>query len=310
VIHIDGSLGKIEASNTSDNAQILQSRYCLTRTHMRQSHLTILAGAVFILILLGFSISVMVIYSDGRAYTSANSECPVYPNITSAVAKKQLSSQWHWTYKFNEFDGRIQQNCPSQMHDTELYVNDDLVARSDGKLFSTKSKVYINDCHGDRIYTMEAGDVWDAIINSFHIEVSFLLWNADMSEILGYAKGRSWFNDDFEILNTDGQPVASMHRKLFEIPRRWEFHRIVLNAPGADFRVLGIIAGTHAFSDGDDTDMCNSYFYNLSIVLITIWSVILAIILFVILYFCWGIKECMSSYHRHRILSSNSILPE
>jgi heme/copper-type cytochrome/quinol oxidase subunit 2 len=253
---------------------------------MKEEHIMIMVGFGFFLILMGFGISEMVIYDNGRAYTAGSEDCPIYPNITSAVAKKQLSSQWHWTYRFDEFDGTIQQNCPSQAHDTELWLNGDLVGRSDGKIFSAKSKVYINDCHGNRIYVTEAGDVWDAIINSFHIEVSFILWNADMSRPLAYAKGSSWFNDDFEILDIYGQPVATMHRRLLQIPRRWEFNRINTNAPGADFRVLAIIAGTHAFSNGgsDDTDICNSYFYNLAIVLIVVISVILALVLFVIGY--------------------------
>ena len=234
----------------------------------------------FTLVLFGFGISEIVIYTQGTAYTPNSTDCPLFPNITQVTATKKIWSQWHWTYEFEEFSGQIRQVCPSLQHDTGVYLDGALVSRSDGKIMSLVSLTYINECHGTKVYNMKTGSVWQAIINSNKIWVSFLLSDAEQDQPLAYVESTSFFNDNIDIKNAQGHIVANLKRKFLQIPRKWQMNRYDPYHPGADLRVLSIIAGTRSFSDtdsdgNDKTDVCNQYFYDLAYTLIAFLSVVL-----------------------------------
>lgn len=210
-------------------------------------------------ILIGLGFSEYFIYSSGHGYPGGT--CGQFPkDLTSFTATKKIFSQWKWTYEFEEFDGKIEQVCPSSQRDVNVIVGDKLAVRSDGKILSTVSKTYINDCDGKRNMTMRTGGIFDTIINGNKIVVSFELRD-NSDKIVAYVDGRHFFNDNIDVKNVDGFVVANMRRNKFSTSWKWIFTISIPNHPGSDPRVLSMIAGRKSFGDDDEkTDICNQYF--------------------------------------------------
>ena len=275
---------------------------------MNQSACYLIGAICFVAILIGFGISEIVILTEGNKYVTYSQECTQFPNITSFTAEKQIFSQWHWTYKFLQFDGGIEQKCPTLQHDTNIYVNGNLVARSDGKILSLVTLTYVKDCHGNTIYVTRTGNAWETMINGNRIWISFQLMTADQDQMLAYVDGTHFFNDDINIKSMDGTIVANLQRKYFEVPRKWQFNIYNQNHPGADPRVLSLIAGRRSFtgSKDDDTDVCNSYFFSVGYTLIAILSVIFIIFCIFIYYYIKN-QNCCQRPHRSNNINLSEI---
>lgn len=243
-----------------------------------------------VVIIVGLGISVASINSKGTAYLSESETCSIFPSGTSFKAEKQVLSQWHWTYKFTDIDAEISMSCPAANRDADIYVGNKLVARSDIKTFSILSKNYIHDCHGNIIYVSRTADGLESLINLNGFDVSFELWDAEEKNLLGYIDGKHFFDDDFDIKNSDGVTVAHMTRHVLTVPWYWEFTIYDTTSPISDMRVLSMIAGNRAFAKVDKNDHgdgCNKYFWGVGITILVIVCIIGLIVLLIVAYCCY-----------------------
>jgi heme/copper-type cytochrome/quinol oxidase subunit 2 len=250
------------------------------------------------LIIFGFGISEIVIFTKGTKYLDTNTQCQKFPiGIPEINANKIISNQWHWTYQksntYNDttFKISIKQKCPTMTHDANVYLNDILIARTDGKVITLTSKVNINDCHGNTLFVFEASDFEQVIINQNKIFVNKQIKDTNKN-ILGYVKGKNFFvNNDISILDKNGNNVADISRNKLSFDWVWKFKIYDYNSPLSDMRLLASIAGKQAFGEDDNkTDICNDYFWNLAWTLIAIISCIIFGILYIIFIKC---QKCM-----------------
>jgi len=250
----------------------------------------IVAGAIcLVLAVVGFGISVAVIYSQGNDYTHDSESCPTFPTRTSFKAKK-VFNPLHWTYKFEDIDGKIQMTCPATNRDANLYIDGKLVVRSDIKSLSLVEKNNIRDCHGNILYVSRTSDFGETLINLNGISVSFELRDANEENVLAYIEGNNFFENNFDIKDANGNIVAHIKREVFSIPWYWEFTIIDATSPGADMRVLSLLAGTRSFEKSgknDNGDVCNQYFWVTGILVLIVVCIVVLIAIVGVGYLIW-----------------------
>ena len=81
----------------------------------------------------------------------------------------------------------------------------------------------------------------------------------------------NFFDDDFLIKDINGNSIARLNRNIWAIPWYWEFKIYNKTSPGADMRVLSVLAGTKSFEksgDNDGGDVCNQYFWTTGILVL------------------------------------------
>jgi len=225
-----------------------------------ENHKIIISVIIVFVILLGFGISEVVIYTKGIKFGS--SPCSQFPsNLTYYTATKDILSQWHWRYEFDQFLGSIYQKCPTLTHDARIEIGGTLVAGSDGKVFTVVSQNYILDCTGNKIFQTRTGSAFNTIINQNQIVVSFEVM--DMSDnVIAYVGGTHFFTDIIVLNDIYGNVIAQLYRNTVSIKWVWEFTIYNVSHPATDPRLLTLMAGKKSFSDDDDkTDICNSYFW-------------------------------------------------
>jgi hypothetical protein len=262
----------------------------------------LIVGAIF-LILLGFGISEIVIY-EGRDHSlSGDHDCPEIERLDKFTAEKQLWDQWHWTYKIQEYSGRIEHYCPTLKHDVNIFYEGKFAGRSDGKIVTAVSKTYIKDCHGKIKYTVRTGDVFETIVNGNKIFVSFELRLGNEDEVVAYADQTNFFSNHIVLRNTDGDKVSELERDLVTVSLwTWEIKVLDHDHPAGDPLLLQILAGKTAFSDDDDsTDICNNYFWILA------WAFLAVgiLIFFVVGYL---IYECIRNGKRVSIAEFKKVM--
>ncbi|AYV78946.1 MAG: hypothetical protein Edafosvirus56_2 [Edafosvirus sp.] len=241
--------------------------------------------------IVGFGISDATIYGQSRDFTSTGDTCPSFPqNLTSYTLKKQLLKQWKWTYNFQEFSGYVNQRCPSVLHDSDIYLGDSLISRSDQKVTSLVGRTYIYDCHGTIIYQVQAHDLFDAIINGLKITVSFQIMSADGSNTVGYVKGRYLIYDHIVIIDSYGNDIAHIDRDLLGLT--WTFAVSNTSSPVSDPRVLTKLAAYKSFSEGDNTDGCNNYFWGIAWFFLAIGILLFLWLCRIVWYPCGLGKKC------------------
>lgn len=231
-------------------------------------------GLIVISAIVGIGISITTIYANGTSYLSEDEFCGVFPaNLTSFTVVKDIWAQWHWEYDFKEFEGSIQQQCPTGKHSVNVFVSDSLSVRAERQIFSLYDEADIKDCHGNLLWVIRTGDVWDTIINGNKIKVSFELRNA-ANNLLAYSTGTNFLSNEIVINDLDGNQVAKMEKQFFEIPWHWDITITDHTHPVADPRVVSAIAGLVSFS-GKQTDSCNNYIIYGIITLVVIACIIL-----------------------------------
>jgi uncharacterized protein YxjI len=249
----------------------------------------LITAVTFIACMIGLGIWVSVIYSNSKNLISKNNTCGSFPsNTTHYTLKKKFYNQVHWRYNIQEFSGYVQLICPTVEYDSILYVNDDIVGYIDGKILTTVSRSYINDCQGERLYTIKTGSKFQTIINSFKIDVSLLIKDKDNNITLGYVEAEYFFTDNIDIKNTNGTVVANLKKNFLSY--EWTVNVYDINSPAADKLILSLLAGKRSFSDsynsnGDQTtDLCNGFFWGVSWTLVALVSLIVLFILVAIGY--------------------------
>ena len=230
------------------------------------------------------------IYFKGIKYTASNIPCQQFPsNLTEVVAKKDIESQWNWLYEGNNenqgntFNIKIEQKCPTETHDVNVYLNGKLVVRTDGKIITTTSNVNINDCHGNTILVFKASDIGQVILNQNKVFVNKQIETID-HHILGYVKGKDFFiNNDITILDINGNVVAEITRNKLSFDWEWKLTIYNNDSPLSNIGLLAAIAGKQAFGeDGSKTDICNNYFWysSWSILAVSVISIIVLLVIF------------------------------
>ncbi len=262
--------------------------------------LAIFVGAV----IFALGVHVTYIYDQKNHYIDDSHECPSIPRVDKFKAEKQLTSQWNWRYSARDaFSAKVEQYCPTLQHDVNIFYEGRFVGRSDGKILTTVSKTFLRDCHGKKIYVLRTGDAFETIVNMNKIWVSFELreYNTDASgeenEVIAYAEQFNFFTNEFELKDKYGNKISKLYMNKYQI-QKWTWEFTIYNKTHAcgDPFVLMSIAGKSSFSetttdnDGDtkdQTDMCNTYFRVVSILMLCIVSVVGA----VVLIFCFVVAK-------------------
>lgn len=258
---------------------------------MNENQLTLCASFVIFLILLGFGASLAGIYDNRNYYVANNVDCPVFPLLDKFQAEKHYD-QWTWRYKVRngDYHARVEHYCPTTQHDTNVFIDGKFAGRSDGKILTTVSKTFVRDCHGKKKFVMRTGDMFETIVNMNKIFVSFELrdYKTDASgeenDVIAYVEQFSFFYYDFTIRDKYDAPIAKLYMNKYQFQWwTWEFTIYNKTHPAANPMILLMIAGKASFSEtttddnGDEqynTDICNNYFWTMSLIMIIILCVI------------------------------------
>lgn len=264
-----------------------------------------------VIIVIGFGASVAGIYDNRPDYTSDSCPRIILYNNRSYVAEKDIWAQWHWTYELNSQNVDIERSCPTVNVDVDIYVNGRLYTRSDKKTFSTTSRNYIRNCHGNVEYIIETPNALSTLINWNGIYTSLLLKNSN-GTVLAYVSGTTFFDYDFDIISaTTNFVVAHMSRDYVSIPWKWNFKINDNTSDGAKPEVLFTIAGRTSFGDsGDKDDTCNTYFWSVSWTVVAIVGFLVIVIFCIVGYIFWkSIKLCWIKITECYTTTSHKILP-
>lgn len=225
-----------------------------------------------ILVVLGFGISVVVIYSNGMKFESTQYLYPNFTTIQTYTAKKDIVNT-RWTYDLNipGFSGQIKQKCPTINHDADLYIDGKLVGRTDRKTLDFNQKNYILDGTGKVLFIVKTGDFTETLLNGNKIIISLGLYDPS-DKFIGYYSGQNFIiQNSVTIQDLHGNNVIRMDREIDPV---WKWTITLLNntTPFNDFRLGALLAGYVSFSDNSkSTDICNNYFW------ITSWTLVAVI---------------------------------
>jgi hypothetical protein len=170
---------------------------------------TIGCSILILVVVVAFGIAEAVLYSNGTKYTPATQSCPDFPKSKSKLAVKfsLFSGVFHNHLSVEkEHNTYIQLQCPSIMMDNEVYSNDQLLTRTRIEPFSVikNSVVRLNDCHGDRLYTIKTGDLLTMLKDRFTLKVSMGIWDSQENELLAYVQGKNVSNNKYHFTLPQG----------------------------------------------------------------------------------------------------------
>lgn len=220
----------------------------------------------FICATLGFGIYACYEYAN-RDKFPPQSACGTFGNITSMTMKKKVFKLWSWEYESDV--GFFKQRCPTFTHDADIYDNNNnLISRTDGKIFSLTTRYNIYDCFGNTKYIVETGNFFEAVINTNRIWVSLLL--RDKSEnVIGFIDSEIFVDGSVNLKDLNGTIIANM-AKTFDPFWQWTYNIYSNSNTVVDMDCLVAITSKLSFMPGifekkDKTDICNQFFLGASI---------------------------------------------
>ena len=225
------------------------------------------------LMLIGFVLLGIFVhgYRSAANITISDSEsCGTFPALTTFTATKDIWSLYHWKYNFDEFPGYAQQVCPTMQHDAVVHTGSSgqLVARSDGKIATIVSTVYIRDCHGNIKFIQRTGGIFETIINSNKILVSYELQDAQGSTI-AYTDEVHFVLSSITLYDISGVTIATMSRTITDAKWVWTYNIVNMTHPAANPEILVLITMQRSFAENpNDTDGCNTFFGVIEIIFI------------------------------------------
>jgi len=188
-----------------------------------------------LIILLAFSISSIVIYSERNLYIKDDCTSLTFLKSTFDV-NKVISEVWKTTYQTGDIF--IKQYCPSHNYESNLLRNDIFIARTDGS--------NILDCHGNKIYNIE-------FTNSSYIFLKGMCYSDN-------------FNSDIiNIKNLNGDVISKLNKNDNILSLDWTVTILDTTHPCNDPRIILLLIGKLSFKTYDS---CNKYFWSVS------WSVL------------------------------------
>ncbi|VBB18160.1 hypothetical protein YASMINEVIRUS_623 [Yasminevirus sp. GU-2018] len=233
-------------------------------------------------VLFAFWMSVVGIYDNGQKEKYQAGPMPNYPqNITYFELKKDLGFAallWRWQYTSEIADSEFvaKQACYSLNHDVLVSVNGNLLFRSDGKILTTTSDVYIYDNEGNKKYKITTGDFWITLLNQNKIRVNFHMEDASGNTVL-YAEKTDIFQlaKSFTFKDTDGVTVSTATKDITNFPWTWKVNLYLdRTSVHIDYPALMTVFAHSSFAEKgtddkgkpvDKTDSCNQYFFVVSI---------------------------------------------
>lgn len=232
--------------------------YYLNLTHHAKRRIW---GTFFFIIIVGFTVSEIIIISGDEAVTKGEGSCPSIPEYTGEhFTGKPGISVWHAQFQadFNS-DIRILKNCPTS--GVRVEIGDKLVALSQLKDIDTWD---IADCFGNRIFTWQKGAIKTEFDDASTI--------SDASgNIIAYTTWVFHVNAISKIISLNGSTIAV-------IDSDWDITKKYLgfnhqnnhsSHPANDFRLLYVIAGLKTLPK---KDVCYKYFWNVAYVFIIMAS--------------------------------------
>jgi uncharacterized protein YxjI len=229
-------------------------------------------------ILLGFWFSIIGIYDqDKKSQTNTNPFLNPQKNVTYFELAKQLDfkSFWNWKYEtsINGENYELIQACPTVKHDVYLKRNGILQLRSDGKIFSTDSRINLYNNHGDLIYVITTGNFWITVLNSNKVLVNFQVQDAFGNTLMYVESVNAWnVARTYTFKDYNGNVIADASKDITDFPWTWkaDLYQNTIRSNTtytADPGLLMIIFAYSSFSENNKkTDICNNYFWNVCIV--------------------------------------------
>lgn len=231
-------------------------------------------------ILLGFWFSLIGIYDhDKRFQTNNNPYLGPQQNVTYVELSKQLDfgSFWNWKYEtsIKGENYELVQACPTIKHDVYLKRNGVLQLRSDGKIFSTDSRINLYNNHGDLMYVISTGNFWITVLNTNKILVSFHVQDPYGNTLFYVESVNAWnVARTYIFKDINGRVVADASKDITDFPWTWkadlqQFQSNTSNTNQSysiDPSLLMIIFAYSSFSESKQTDICNNYFWKVCIV--------------------------------------------
>jgi hypothetical protein len=242
--------------------------------------------AILVACTIGFGIYGAVKFANRNNFENSDYECGSFGNATSLSMRKVLLSAWNWMYEAEpqgENFGYFVQRCPTFTHDTDVYQNNRLSMRTDGKIFTTVSKINLYDCHGVLQYFVETGSLWQTIINTNNIWISLLLKYPNET-IVAYVESNIFVVGSVDFKNVSGGTIARVDKVIEGI--RWQWNYQIFDNKQINMDILVAITGKLSFMPGvfdkdDKTDVCNQFFLGTGITaLILLCLLVVGIIAF------------------------------
>lgn len=209
---------------------------------------------ISIVVCLGFSIYSIYSYASRNQYPDTVGACANLDNVTSLTLHKQALAQWHWTYASDDGIESIQR-CPTFENDLDIYKDGSLVARTDGKILSTRSRTNIYDCRGNLLYVVQTGNIAVTLLNMNKIFVSLVLYDANMT-VIAFVKSSIFVVGDIDFWSINDTVVATATLSLTPL-YTWTY-----TTDGTiDMTPLIAISTKISFADdGKKKDICNGFF--------------------------------------------------
>lgn len=199
---------------------------------------------IFLIILLGFSLSSIIIYSQRNLYIQGS--CTVLEISSNFDIEKVITNLWTSTYKTGNI--YLKQYCPSHNYETNLLKDNIFISRTDNS--------NILDCHGNKIYDM-------IFQNVSYFEIPNLCYSNNLNSNIIYLK------------DIDGNIISKINKNDEIFVTDWSVTILNTYHPGNDPRIIFSLIGELSIKQ---YDICNKYFWSVSWSVLTLFSLIVLFI--------------------------------